>query len=206
MLGGGYGSVNLGILNYKNLDMERASNNIGDWVQTLSLISNLAREQNVCYVSEDKALADFVNSCKEKISKADQVTEASNVTVNLVEINRDFSNNKHLPEKTWTFVFGWYMPHNFGAWYDFPLNKNILPIFISFHLNRKSILSEDAVSYLKQFEPIGCRDWTTVDILSSRGIKAFFQVASLRPLDSCTIVVGIEGMVRLLMLSLKLNW
>lgn len=89
MLGGGYGSVNLGILNYKNLDMERASNNIGDWVQTLSLISNLAREQNVCYVSEDKALADFVNSCKEKISKADQVTEASNVTVNLVLEQRE---------------------------------------------------------------------------------------------------------------------
>lgn len=60
--------------------------------------------------------------------------------------------------------------------YDFPPPDNIRPIFISFHLNQPTILEQKGVvDYLKKYQPIGCRDWSTVYLLRSAGIEAFFS-------------------------------
>jgi len=58
---------------------------------------------------------------------------------------------------------------------EFGFPDSVIPIFVSFHLNKPSLLNDNVVTYLKTHEPIGCRDWTTVYMLKSKGIKAFFS-------------------------------
>ena len=72
------------------------------------------------------------------------------------------------------FAFGWHMHPLYDLRYDFPYHPNIRPVFVSFHLNRLDMLSEEAKDYLRRYGPVGCRDWTTVYLLLSAGIDAFF--------------------------------
>ena len=48
-------------------------------------------------------------------------------------------------------------------------------MFISFHCNNPRLLKPEAIDYLRARGPIGCRDWTTVDILLSVDVPAFFS-------------------------------
>jgi lipopolysaccharide biosynthesis glycosyltransferase len=57
---------------------------------------------------------------------------------------------------------------------DFPYHPNIRPLFISFHLYRLDMLSAEGLAYLRRYGPVGCRDWTTVDVLLGAGVDAFF--------------------------------
>lgn len=167
-------TVNFGIINYDTLDSKITSDNYGDYVQSLALLSNLARYENLSFVSDVPGLADLMKSYQIR-EHAPIHTEFQHNKVNVIPFNRDFSNNQNLPRKTWSIVFGWYMHHNFSKWYDFPLNRNIIPIFLSFHISRREILTKEGISYLKKYAPIGCRDWSTVYILSEYGIPAFFS-------------------------------
>lgn len=68
---------------------------------------------------------------------------------------------------------GWFM-HEPQNW---PPIDRIKPLFVSFHLNSSAytILDNDnSIQYFKEHEPIGCRDKKTVEILSNKGIKAYF--------------------------------
>ncbi|MBD5356208.1 MAG: polysaccharide pyruvyl transferase family protein [Bacteroides sp.] len=69
---------------------------------------------------------------------------------------------------------GWYM-HNAAHW---PPSKKIHPLFIAFHINisqREKMLSSESISYLKKYEPIGCRDINTRDMLLEQGVNAYFS-------------------------------
>jgi hypothetical protein len=62
----------------------------------------------------------------------------------------------------------------------FPPSDKIEPIFFGFHVedtkNTKEYFStEEIVSYLKKFQPIGCRDVATVSFLENLGIEAYFS-------------------------------
>ena len=72
-------------------------------------------------------------------------------------------------------AFGWYMHPNFGQRRDFPFNKNLRPIFVSFHINQPQLLTPAAIEYLRANGPIGCRDWTTTFLLLSSGVDAYFS-------------------------------
>lgn len=85
----------------------------------------------------------------------------------------------------------------YNGWFDgqyctFPPPNIINPLFISFHINEtdhtndsmynilddmkqplKPIVSN--ISYLKQHEPIGCRDLHTMNMLDKNGIKTYFS-------------------------------
>lgn len=85
----------------------------------------------------------------------------------------------------------------FNGWFDgnythFPPPSYIDPLFISFHINESNhdndpqyaILNKEKidfkslashVSYLKQYEPIGCRDLHTKNLLEKYGIDAYFS-------------------------------
>ncbi len=68
---------------------------------------------------------------------------------------------------------GWfsYNPKNF-------VNKHIKPLFISFHIadfNHSKIIIPQYKDYLNKYGPIGCRDESTKDLLSSNGIEAYFS-------------------------------
>ncbi len=66
-------------------------------------------------------------------------------------------------------------------------NNKITPLFVSFHINNTaapSMLSEKGIAYLKNHEPIGCRDQFSVDTLKAKGIDAYFSGCLTLTLDS----------------------
>lgn len=73
-----------------------------------------------------------------------------------------------------TIINGWFM-ENPKNW---PPNTNISPLFISFHINpnaEKEFLKPKSLNYLKKFEPIGCRDTYTKNLLQRNGVKSYYS-------------------------------
>ena len=100
---------------------------------------------------------------------------------NITEIDRDNLKN-YFGEKIKLIINGWFMekPNNW------PPSENIIPLFISFHINpiiKSDILNKKGVEYLKQHEPIGCRDLYTKLILEKKGIRAYFSGCLTLTLD-----------------------
>ncbi|WPB84740.1 polysaccharide pyruvyl transferase family protein [Sediminicoccus rosea] len=165
-------AVRLGVIDYKSLDMNRSSTNIGDPIQTLAYLGNLARFSKVKYQSDD-GIGGFVTGLQDRVP--DRLRDPRHeTTVRLVRVNRDASTYEAYPQGTWVFVYGWYMHHLFHARFDLPLNTALRPIFISFHVNEPRILTPAAIRQLRQYGPIGCRDWSTVNLLRQKNVPAFF--------------------------------
>ena len=68
--------------------------------------------------------------------------------------------------------------------HGFPLHRNLRPIFVSFHCNKRDLLTPDAIAYLQRYGPVGCRDWTTVYLLLSCGVPAFFSGCVTTTIDT----------------------
>ena len=54
------------------------------------------------------------------------------------------------------------------------LSPKIDPLFVSYHLDSYE-LKPEMLAYLKQYEPIGCRDIGTQEYLEKKGISAYFS-------------------------------
>lgn len=86
-------------------------------------------------------------------------------------------------EKVKLIMNGWFT-HNVHNWIP---SDDIIPLFVSFHMNNTAaphMLSREGIEYLKQHEPIGCRDQYTADILNEKGIDAYFSGCLTTTLDS----------------------
>ena len=73
--------------------------------------------------------------------------------------------------------------------FPFPWSKNILPIFLGFHLNstnnsRKRFIKEQIHKNMKSYEPVGCRDRSTRDFLKAYGVNAYFSGCMTLTLDA----------------------
>tara|TARA_B100001079_G_C16379231_1_gene501225 strand:+ start:700 stop:1623 length:924 start_codon:yes stop_codon:yes gene_type:complete len=82
--------------------------------------------------------------------------------------------HKFKGSKIKTIMNGWFM-ENPKNW---PPNNNISPLFISFHINpsaERDLLKPESLNYLKQYEPIGCRDTYTQNLLQKNGIKSYYS-------------------------------
>ena len=101
--------------------------------------------------------------------------EAVDADLDVLTIHRDASMYQTIPEGTWTLCFGWFMHPLFRMRYGFPLHDALRPLFVSFHCNKRDLLTDDAIAYLRRYGPVGCRDWTTVYLLLSAGVPAFFS-------------------------------
>lgn len=167
------GHIALAVLDYKQPDRLQTSSNLGDYVQTLASLTHVVRHKNVRFHGEDAPLVDFVKGLQDR-ARPELALDTAARDITLVDAHRDASNYDPIPENTWTVAFGWYMQSIFGR-HDFPLHPNLRPIFVSFHINRQELLSPEAIAYLKEHGPVGCRDWTTVDLLLSAGVPAFFS-------------------------------
>lgn len=69
---------------------------------------------------------------------------------------------------------GWYM-HNPEQW---PPSKKIHPLYVAVHFNtlaKEKLFSKQSIDYIKQYEPIGCRDTYTRDLLLEKGVNAYFS-------------------------------
>lgn len=89
-------------------------------------------------------------------------------------VQRESMNTFSSDEKVRVIMNSWFMhqPRNF------PPSECILPLFVSFHLTPNAadeFLSKKTVAYLKVHEPIGTRDYATLDLLQKQGIKAYFS-------------------------------
>ena len=72
--------------------------------------------------------------------------------------------------KTKMIMNGWYKmsPGNEN------IPGNIIPLYISVHISDKA-LSPAAVKNFKKYEPIGCRDMYTSELLNKYGVKTYFS-------------------------------
>lgn len=76
-----------------------------------------------------------------------------------------------------------------NGWYL--LNKNnercsakIDPIFVSIHINNdENDITQNTIDYLKQHQPIGCRDFYTQKALHKRGVNSYFSGCLTTTLD-----------------------
>lgn len=170
--------VNIGVMDYKMIDLDYCSGNLGDYVQTLASI--LAWKMAVpCKFTKTTFISNSVTQIFDELDqplKEHNSSQEANLQLNPVIIDRDSSLwAENCPAKTWFVCNGWYRHTPFGSNQEFGFHDNVIPIFISFHINKPSLLSPTVVNYLKRFEPIGCRDWTTVILLKSQNISAFFS-------------------------------
>lgn len=167
------GQVPFALIDYRQPGREKTSQNIGDHVQTLASLGHLVRHQNVGFHGPEK-LTEFVTEMQQQI-RPERRLDSPPAEVALYTADRDASNYEAFPEGTWLFAFGWYMHPLFGVRHDFPMHPSLRPIFVSFHCNKREMLTDDAIEYLRRYGPIGCRDWTTVDLLLSLDVPAFFS-------------------------------
>jgi hypothetical protein len=166
------GAVVVGVLDYLQPEIARGSKNIGDYVQTLAMLGNLVRF-DVAFSGQD-GLGEVAAACQQVVPPSLRVA-APPAQVHLVPVHRDFSSGQSLPDPTWLVAFGWYMHPACGLRFDLPFNPALRPLFVSFHVSNPAVLTPQALAYLRQYGPVGCRDWTTVYLLRSEGVDAFFS-------------------------------
>jgi hypothetical protein len=184
-------AVVVGVLDYLQPEISRGSQNIGDYVQTLAMLGNLCRF-DVTFSGED-GLGEVARTCQQLVPASLRVS-APPARVHLVPVHRDFSSGQALPEPTWLVAFGWYMHPACGLRFDLPLNPHLRPLFVSFHVSNPAVLSPDALEYLRRYGPVGCRDWTTVYLLRSEGVDAFFSGCLTTTVDA--VVAAADPSVR----------
>lgn len=167
--------LHIAVMSYKNIFGDNLSSiNLGDYIQTLAFLAILARFDGLVFDADDD-LGAFVLSLQKRIKEEDKI-KTSKRTVKLIPINRDCSNFQTLSQNTLFVANGWFMHYSFYGKFDFPLNNNAHPIFLSLHLNERfPFFNEDVKAHFKRYEPIGCRDLVTTYRLRNLGIDAFFS-------------------------------
>jgi len=178
-------------IDYKQPDYSSVSSNIGDYIQTIAMLGCLARLQDI-EICGDKALTDLFECLRGRV-QPERVHRGLQGKIALTAIDRDASHDAPPPPGTWAIIFGWHMHKTFQKHVAFPFHPNINPIFLSFHCNKVEMLSDEGIEYLKRFSPIGCRDWTTVYYLRSRGVAAFFSGCITTTIDTLFDTAARDG-------------
>jgi hypothetical protein len=167
------GRVAFALMDYRQPSRRKTSQNIGDHVQTLASLGHLVRHENIRFHGEPD-LADFITEMQQHV-RPERRLDTPAGDVQIFTVDRDASNYEEFPERTWLLAFGWYMHPLFGLRHDFPMHPNLRPILVSFHCNKREMLTPESIDYLRRYGPVGCRDWTTVDLLLSLDVPAFFS-------------------------------
>jgi hypothetical protein len=170
------------IVDYGHPGANRASANIGDHIQTIAALGHLVRHQNVRLHGPDE-LVGLLGDLRDR-TRPELRREDIDADLEVMTVHRDASMYEQVPEDAWVLCFGWYMHALFSMRHGFPLHRNLRPIFISFHCNKRDLLTPEAVAYLKRYAPVGCRDWTTVYLLKSIGVPAFFSGCVTTTIDT----------------------
>lgn len=166
------GTVSFGVIGYDQPDPRNTSSNIGDYVQTIASMSHIVRHTGAQFDDSDLGL--FAQDLAARVP-GDLRVDSAQVPVTLHQVDRDSSSYSDVPEGTWMLAFGWYAHKLGGVRHDFPFPKHLRPLYVSFHLNKRALLTDETIEHLKAHAPIGCRDHSTVDLLLGQGIPAFFS-------------------------------
>lgn len=176
------GAVPVAVMDYQSPDHVLTSGNLGDYIQTLAMLGNLVRLSSVTF-SGDGGLGELATELQARVQPQLRLPNVDG-SVHLIGCDRDFSSAGNVPAGTWMVAFGWHMHALYDLRHDFPYHPNIRPLFISFHVNRLEMLTDEARNYLRRYGPVGCRDWTTVFLLLSAGIDAFFTGCLTTTIDA----------------------
>ncbi len=166
------GRIPIGVFDYHQPDLVPGAGNVGDLLQTLALVGNLVRFQNVRFHGAGGAGA-FAEGLQRRV-RPELLLDGPQADVELLPVSRDYSEGDPIPENTWTIAFGWHLRPLYRIRFGLPYHPHLRPIFVAFHLNHVRALTPEAIDYLRAHGPVGCRDWTTVDTLLGAGIDAFF--------------------------------
>jgi hypothetical protein len=170
------------IMDYGHPSASKASANIGDHVQSIASLGHLVRRHGVRLHGPDE-LAGLLERLRERTRLERRLSDVE-ADIDVITVHRDASMYEAIPEDTWTLCFGWFMHPLFRMRHGFPLHRNLRPIFISFHCNKRGLLTPEAVAYLRRYGPVGCRDWTTVYLLRSLDVPAFFSGCLTTTIDT----------------------
>ncbi len=170
------------VIDYGHPGADRASANLGDHVQSIASLGHLVRHQRVRLHGRDE-LADLLERLRGR-TRPERRLDDVEAELDVITVHRDASMYEAVPEDTWTLCFGWYMHALFGIRHGFPLHRNLRPIFISFHCNKRGLLTPEAIEYLRRYGPVGCRDWNTVFLLLSLDVPAFFSGCLTTTIDT----------------------
>jgi hypothetical protein len=162
--------------------VHRASANIGDHIQSIAALGHLVRHRGVRLHGEP-ALVELLDALGERV-RPERRRDAVEAELEVIAVHRDASMYQPIPEDAWVLCFGWYMHPIFELRHGFPLHRNLRPVFVSFHCNKRALLTPEAIAYLRRHGPVGCRDWTTVYLLLSCGVPAFFSGCVTTTIDT----------------------
>ena len=146
-------AVAFGVMGYDQPDNRATSTNIGDYVQTIASLTHLVRHTGARFADDD--LGRFAQRLQARVPGALRV-EGPERGVALFQVDRDASHWSAVPDGTWLLAFGWYAHRIGGVRHDFPFTDRVRPIFVSFHINRRTMLDEPSIEYLRRHAPIGC--------------------------------------------------
>ena len=187
------GRRTIAIMDYGHPGADRASANLGDHVQSIAALGHLVRHRGVRLHGREE-LGAVLGELGERV-RPDRARHEVDADVEVMTVHRDASMYAPIPEDTWVLCFGWYMHAIFTTRFGFPLHENLRPIFVSFHCNKRELLTPEAIAYLQRYGPVGCRDWTTVHLLQSCGVPAFFSGCLTTTVDTVFPETGAAGPV-----------
>jgi hypothetical protein len=176
------GRRTVAIMDYGHPGATRASANIGDHIQSIAALGHLVRHRGV-RLHGDAKLVELLETLGSR-TRPELRRDDVDADVEVITVHRDASMYQPIPQDTWVLCFGWYMHALFEMRHGFPLHRNLRPIFVSFHCNKRALLTSEAIEYLKRYGPVGCRDWTTVHLLLSCGVPAFFSGCVTTTIDT----------------------
>ncbi|BDZ42867.1 hypothetical protein GCM10025865_21660 [Paraoerskovia sediminicola] len=116
------GRVAFGVIDYAQPGRAKASQNIGDQVQTLASLGHVVRHQNLKFHG-DPELVSFVEGLQGRV-RPELALDSTAAEIDLVRVDRDASSYHELSEPTWLLEFGWHMHSllNKEVW-DFPFTR-----------------------------------------------------------------------------------
>ena len=115
-------------------------------------------------------LASFRYSCSGNIGDEIQTLAARTLLPRIGHyLDRDHLNKVAGPEKFVTLMNGWFSHYP----EDWPPSEFVLPVFTGFHMTpRAAAVYLKSADYFKRFQPIGCRDDGTRDLMLGAGVDA----------------------------------
>ena len=176
------GRRTVAILDYGHPSRMHSSSNLGDHIQSLAALGHLVRHERVRMHAEPELLA-VLDELRGR-TRPERRLQDVDAEVEVRTVHRDASTYQPIAEDTWVLCSGWFMHPLFKMRHAFPLHRNLRPIFVSFHCNKRELLTDEAIEYLRTYGPVGCRDWTTVYLLLSIGVPAFFSGCLTTTIDT----------------------
>ena len=164
------------LVDYKSPDLTETSCNIGDHIQSISLMRHVARYFGPEWSCSDSRLAPIFRELRDSWPEYERQPVQRHIHVTVLDRDTLWPARTLFPDRpVWTVLHGWYYHRSFGLGRPFPAPGNLKLLILSFHLHEQNDFDDVAAAFLRQHQPIGCRDWPTVYWLVNRGIEAFFS-------------------------------